>query len=352
MHDNEFKALEQLNDIDDDLIAGAEKSPKRFNTALVAGIAAAVVVSVIALAVINPFKKPETPKNSANNDNKVTEIGKIETNTPALPTTEPVDNGQNPAVNEQPEDKIQKKILYASGNEHAANEYIPARGGKNIATPLSFEIEKEENKDCLFAVGISLYHISDELYKELLNKERLLYQNSISEYDRMFDEWQKQITSNDPRFTEGKSIDEYPENVHAFGWPEYYGYTPEEFWSRGSNYLYVGLVIMYNDFNNYLKDKMPEAEYNELMAAHKEYLELIDELDGSQTMIRELTKNVHMDEVERLKALGLDVKLEEREDGWTSITGVLTPEQISDFPASSKYSYLIIWQGHDNAINE
>ncbi len=346
MKENEFKVLEQLNDIDDDLLMSAEKTPRKLSPAPVYGIAAAVIVSVIALAVFNPFKRPGTPAGPENKGNNpvIAENDDV-TQTPA--------GEQTQGSEFLPEAPVEKKVLYAAANDtNGQNEAVPNRGNFYIAAPLCHEITKEEYKDCLFAVKLSLYHTYDELYKELHDKGEALYRSKISEYDRLFDEWQKQITSNDPRFTEGKSIDEYPESVHAFGWPEYYGYTPEEFWSRGSNHLYIGLMIMYDDFNKYLKDKMPEAEYNELMAAHKEYLELIDEVDGSRTMIRELTKNVHMDEVERLKALGLDVKLEEREDGWTSITGVLTPEQISDFPASSKYGYLIIWQGHDNAINE
>ena len=319
MNGTEF--LEGLNSLDKELLNEAEspvkvKSPMRWALPVAACLALALGVA----AAVH-FTKPKGNEASAD----------LPEATDGIVPTDAAGTSETPQPTEAP------RIVYMDG-ERIYDEWYPDPGEINYSSPLwptiNGEVEGDWD-DCLFAVDIALTHSDGGMLEQLIHEAHVLNQDPDNvRYAYAYWDWYRDTYE----LREMKEEDVAAE----------LGLTIEEFYERAPDGERVGQHLLWEAFENWWKNEIPEDEFNACVEAHNRLLEADNAAWGERTEVNEVIRKNVAAEYERLKALGLNVYMNDT----GGISGYLTREQLLNFPVSDTLGYVIYWQGQDNIIDE
>ncbi|MBR6006728.1 MAG: PT domain-containing protein [Clostridia bacterium] len=321
--------LDKINEIDGDLVEGAENAHSRRRAIWFAAAACAALGIGVAIAAHFIGQRGKAPDVYAESlPTRQLESARPTAALTAAPTEAPT-----------AEPTPVPQILYASGEY--IHEFIPGHGGINMSAGLSREIQNEENDGCLFAVDISLAGISDDLWAQYDAEQRQIHDGEYwPKYQYAFDDWQQEKFP----FWSGEEI------------AAYYGYDVDTFYNQKERGIWIGYWIMTADFEEYFKTVVSDEEFRLCVEANNRYNEIENEKYGDCTEIKERTREAIEAEYERLLSLGFWVELSDASAysyscGY-SLIGYLTAEQLREFPVNDDYGYYIFWIGHADAIAE
>ena len=256
-----------------------------------------VALCLCALFCVSALAACTAPQGPASEGSKATaEPKETETITEAPATEEPAT--EEPAA--PTADPFENAAVLYGGSSSISLPYEPDVGETKLNGAFTDEILDRAAEDgSVFAVRIGVGHIDCET--ALLNR--------INELT-----------------TDGPILERYiKRGIWESEFTELYG-AVDYLWLI-DRYYPDGFELLFND---YWEKQATEEEQNAYNAATAERDELYRQAYGAATQA----------EAERLKALGLAVEY----DGSWHITGLLTADQIRDFPAGEEHSFYIDWQ--------
>lgn len=259
-------------------------------------IIALCLCSLLCVSALAACTSPQGPAN----DGGETADARKETDAPAtgdLLTKAPATEAPTEAPTADP--LIGRTVLYG-GSSSISMPYEPNVGETKLNGAFTDEILDRAAADgSVFAVRIGVGHIEcDAALRSRINE--LTADGPIAERYVKRCEWES-------RFTELYGAVDYLELIDR--------YHPE------------GFELLFDD---YWEKHATEEERSAYNAAIAERDELYRQAYGEATRA----------EAERLRALGLAIEY----DGSWHITGLLTADQIRDFPAGEEHSFYIYWQ--------
>ena len=319
MNGTEF--LEGLSSLDNEILNEAD-SPVKIKSPMRRAIPAAACLAVaLGVTAAVHFTKPK--------GNEVT--ASVPGATESAVSTDAYVTPQVQTPTEAP------RIVYQDG-ERICDEWYPDPGEINYSSPLWPTIKGEVEgdwDDCLFAVDIGLTHSDGGLLEQLIHEAQVLNRDPDNvRYAYAYLDWYRE-TYELREMTDEDVIAEL-------------GLTIEEFYEKAPDGESVGQHLLWEAFENWWKNEIPEDEFNACVEAHNRLLEADNAAWGERTEVNEVIRRNTAAEYERLKALGLNVYMNEL----GGISGYLTREQLLNFPVSDTLGYVIYWQGQDNIIDE
>ena len=325
MNGTEF--LEGLGSLDNELLSEAESSVRvKSHMRWALPVAACLALGLGVMAAVH-FASPK------NNEAEAA----VPYGTESIVSTEAYVTHETQAPTEAPEPTEAPRIVYLDG-EIVGDEWYPDPGEINFSSPLwptlNGEIEGDWD-DCLFAVDISLTHSDGGLLEKLIHEAHVINQDPDNvRYAYAYWDW----------YRETYELREMTEEDVAAE----LGLTIEEFYENAPDGERVGQHLLWEAFEAWWKSEIPEDEFNACVAAHNRMLEANNAAWGERTQVKEVVRRNTIAELERLKALGLNVYINES----GGISGYLTREELLNFPVSDTLGYVIYWQGEDNIIDE
>lgn len=316
--------LAGINSVDEKLINEAAESKRRVSPMrYILPAAACMALCLGALAALR-FAKPN------NTDDK----------SALLPDRTNAVAGITDAAAETAEPTAAPRIVYADHVE-SDDEFVPGPGSINMSAPLQQIIHGEAEgdwDDCLFAVYFGVTYADHGMLEKLIEEaSRLNRDPNNQKYWYAYNEWYHANYSLRP--PEGMTDEEIAAE---------FGCTYDEFWTEENDGLSLGYRILCAEFEKYWANEIPADEFRTCVDAKNRADEANRAAWGDRSAVWAEEAKTIAEEYERLKALGLNVYINEN----GVLCGYLTKEQLLDFPVSPEYGYYINWQGHDNVMDE